>query len=166
MKNTFGTLTFLPIKFEEASQICIQFRIDSYVASFGKADRFFEENGADGEFYLEWLKEKAKKDPWAAVHAWREKEIVGQMELGTFKNDSAIGYVNLYYLVPQSRGAGLAKLLDDYATEYFKAQSFQKARLSVSPTNPRALAFYTKMGWKDLGPRPGREQVNLMEKSF
>ena len=27
----------------------------------------------------------------------------------------------------------------------------------------RALAFYRKHGWRDLGLRPGRDNVNLME---
>jgi len=36
-------------------------------------------------------------------------------------------------------------------------------QLSVSPTNARALAFYRKHGWRDLGLRPGRDNVHLME---
>ena len=37
-------------------------------------------------------------------------------------------------------------------------------QLSVSPTNARALAYYRKHGWRDLGLRPGRDNVHLWER--
>lgn len=40
----------------------------------------------------------------------------------------------------------------------------KKARLSVSPTNERAIKFYEKMKWVDLGPREDHPEVHFMEK--
>jgi ribosomal protein S18 acetylase RimI-like enzyme len=71
--------------------------------------------------------------------------------------------VNLFYLVEEMRGAGFGSELQDYAMDFMRRHGVQTAQLSVSPTNARALAFYRKHGWKNLGLRPGRDNVNLME---
>jgi len=71
------------------------------------------------------------------------------MELGRRKIEDEFGYVNLYYLIPEVRGKGFSLELDNFATSYLKELGFKKARLSVSPTNLRAINFYTKNGWQD-----------------
>jgi ribosomal protein S18 acetylase RimI-like enzyme len=73
------------------------------------------------------------------------------------------GYVNLFYLIEEMRGASVSGELQDYAMDFMSRHGVQIAQLSVSPTNARALAFYRKHGWRDLGLRPGRDNVNLME---
>ena len=60
-------------------------------------------------------------------------------------------------------GAGVSGELQDYAMDFMRRHGVQVAQLSVSPTNARAPAFYHKHGWRDLGLRPGRDDVNLME---
>lgn len=166
MKNHFGPLQFLPVDLASSREICIEYRIDSYFTSFGSRDQFYAENGANGEKYIAWLSEKLSQKPWSVVHAWEGHEIIGQLELGRYKPDPAIGYVNLYYLAPHKRGQKLSRYLEDYVTAYMIEDGHHKARLSVSPTNRPALGFYKKMGWKDLGPRPGHPQVHFMEKDF
>ena len=156
-------LDFQPIDFKQHSQVCIEFRVYSFVASFGDADRFHEEDGRGADRYLDWLREKSKADPRSCVHIWFEGQIIGQIEMGRFKSDPAIGYVNLFYLRPQMRGRGMASHLQRYAIDYFRSIGLKKARLSVSPTNARAVAYYKKHGWRDLGPRPGHPEVHLME---
>jgi ribosomal protein S18 acetylase RimI-like enzyme len=88
------------------------------------------------------------------------------MEMDQFKDDPTIGYVNLYYLIPGYRDRGLGLRLDEHATSYLRARGFHKARLSVSPTNVRAMKFYLKNAWQDLGPRPDHPEVHLMEKDL
>lgn len=73
------------------------------------------------------------------------------------------GYVNLFYLVEEMRGTGISEELQGYAMDFMCRHEVQIAQLSVSPTNARALAFYHKHGWRDLGLRPGRDNVHLME---
>lgn len=46
------------------------------------------------------------------------------------------------------------------------AHSVDTAQLSVSPTNARALAYYRKHHWRDLGLRPGRDDVHLMRRAI
>lgn len=156
------SLQIKPIDFEEHASVCVRFRRDSFVCSFG-VDSFFEEAGPGGERYLEWTRARAARFPNGYVHAWIGGEIVGQMELQILE-DPRIGYVSLFYLVEAMRGSGLGGELQRYALEFFRTQGVASAQLSVSPTNLRALGYYEKHGWRDLGPRPGRDFVHLMER--
>jgi len=80
----------------------------------------------------------------------------------------------VYYLIPEVRGKGFSSELDNFATSYLKELGFKKARLSVSPTNLRAINFYTKNGWQDIGLRSEVDRsgkglkfpVNYMEKEL
>ena len=166
MKLAFGPLRFLPIDLTKHAKTCIEFRVDSFVASFGSPDGFYKESGADGAEYLDWLRNKLEKNPWSAVHVWEDDEIIGQMELGTYKPEPGTGYIHLYYLHPKKRGAGYSKYLEEYAATFMAEMGFKRARLSVSPTNLNALGFYKKMGWTDVGIRPGYDNVRFMEKVF
>jgi ribosomal protein S18 acetylase RimI-like enzyme len=154
-------LIFKPIDLDMHASVCIAFRRDSYLCSFGE-DGFFNEAGSDGVHYIEWLWLRINKFPDGCVHAWHGDKIVGQMEMQILEEPRR-GYVNLFYLVEEMRGAGVSRELQDYAMEFMRQHRVQLAQLSVSPTNARALAFYRKHGWRDLGLRPGRDNVNLME---
>lgn len=104
--------------------------------------------------------------PGSCVHVWKGSAIIGQMEMGRFKGDPTIGYVNLYYLAPEYRNQGLGSFLDKYVVTFLASLGFRKARLNVSPTNRQAVSFYVKHNWKDLGPRPDHPEVHWMEKEF
>lgn len=163
---SLANIEFKPIDLEKDRDMVIKFREDSFVCSFGSNEKFWAENGPNAELYIEWLTAKIKNAPFSAVHIWLGDRIVGQMELGTFKRDPSVGYINLYYLIPEFRGTGLSKLLDDYAVQYLRGKGFLKARLSVSPTNLRAVRYYSRMGWVDIGTRPDAPEVSFMEKAI
>ena len=154
--------TFLPINLEQDWNLCLKYRIDSYVASFGSAANF-ERDGGESH-YKQWLLNKIKNNPYSAVHIHLDNKIIGQMELGQMKNEPETGLANLYYLAPEYRGQNLSQYLDQYAIRFLTALGCKKARLNVSPTNSRALAFYLKNGWKNLGPNPKHPEVHIMEK--
>jgi len=155
-------LAFRPIDLEAHAPLCAAFRRDSYLCSFG-VDCFFEEAGPGGAHYLERLRQRIERFPDGYVHVWQGDRIVGQMEMQV-RGDPPIGYVNLFYLIEEMRGSGVAGQLHDYALDFCARHGVERAQLSVSPNNARAMAFYRKHGWRDLGPRPGREIVNLMER--
>jgi len=157
-------ISFKTIDLENDQETTLKFREDSFRESFGDANRFFEADGQGHIRYLKWLREKIEKNPHYAVHVWVRDQIVGQVELGVLKGDPSIGYVNLYYLIPEMRGTGLSTQLDHYAVKVLSDLGFRKMRLSVSPSNLRAVKFYEKMGWRDVGPRPDHPEVSLMEK--
>lgn len=161
-----GPLVFQSIDLSKSSELCVRFREDSFVVSFGDASKFYEDDGEGADRYLEWLRNKLSKDSSSAVHVWEGSFVIGQMELGVFKNEPDVGNVSLYYLIPEKRGIGLSRYLDEYAVQYLKGLGLKRCRLSVSPTNFRAIRFYEKNGWKNIGPRPGHPEVNFMEKTL
>ncbi|MGD0676682.1 MAG: GNAT family N-acetyltransferase [Polyangiaceae bacterium] len=155
-------LEFRSIDLSDAAgkEAAVRFRRDSFVCSFGDDARF------DERHYLTWLEAKLARDPGLALHAFEGNRLVGQLELGTFTPIPSIGYVNLYYLVPSRRGAGLGAELDGHAMQALHARGFGTARLSVSPSNGRARRFLTRHGWKELGPRPEVPDVISLEKEL
>jgi len=154
-------LVFKPIDLDTHALVCVAFRRDSYICSFGE-DGFINEAGPAGVYYLKRLRLGIAKFPDGYIHIWQGDKIIGQMEMQIL-DEPLRGYVNLFYLVKEMRSAGISGELQDYAMSFMCRYGVQIAQLSVSPTNARALAFYRKHGWKDLGLRPGRDNVNLME---
>ena len=166
LNSVMANLSIKPIQLDLHQDICVSFREDSFVVSFGDAKKFYEEDGKGAERYIDWLKAKISRDASSAVHVWRGDNIIGQIEMGKLRNDPSRGYVFLYYLILSERGRGLGKVLDDHAMEYFKTQELQRAQLSVSPQNIPAISFYVKRGWRSLGERKDYPEVLTMEKSI
>lgn len=155
-------LRFETIDLDLHRELCIGYRRDSYACSFEDGlVRFDAENGADGTGYIEWLSQRIQELPQGCVHAWRGDSIVGQIE-SRLRDDNS-GYVNLFYLVPDARGEGLGRELNTYAVNMFSALNVDVIRLTVSKENESAIGFYRKLGWKDLGLRPGRDDGLLFE---
>lgn len=157
---SLSTLTFFPIDWERDRELVLKFRADSFVCSFGSADRF------DPERYLREAPQRIAELPGSFVHVWLGKTIVGQIELGRWKEDPSIGYVSLFYLAPDYRGRGLAAQPEQYAEAFFRRLGVVTARLSANPNNFPAIKFYTKQGWRDLGERPGHPDVHYFEKTY
>jgi ribosomal protein S18 acetylase RimI-like enzyme len=153
-------LKFHPIDPKRHGALAIDFRRDSYVCSFGDDALFVEENGADGSGYLAWLDARVQQFPEGHVHAWQGEAIVGQIEMIIGSHG---GYINLFYLRPESRGRGLGDELHAYAVALLRRYGVAIAGLSVSPTNQRAVRYYRRHGWLDRGPRPGAPHVHEME---
>jgi len=141
-------LRFLPINFEQHSDLCINFRADSFKCSFNTDKHFWARYGEKGQKYLEIL----QSDGWLiSFHVWEDNQIIGQIELGIQDEESHRGHVNLFYLIPEKRGQGYGKLLNTKALEILKNKGAVKATLTVSPINYSAIKFYEKHGWKNLG---------------
>lgn len=152
-----------PINLEQHAELCVQFRRDAMVCSFADgAARFEAESGPNGEKYIKWLKKRIAEFPEGCVHIALDDQIVGQIEIN-LRGQQTLGYINLVYLKEEVRGTGLSDYLHDYIVQIFQQVGVVKAQLSVSPTNLRAVTFYHKHGWQDLGPHPGQAEVNLME---
>lgn len=77
---------------------------------------------------------------------------IGQLALTIREyKGSKIGYVNLYYLIPQKRGIGLGKKLHQYVLNFFRNHELNKFHLRVSPNNQHALEFYHKNEMQEIG---------------
>ena len=137
---TTGPLTFIPVDLNSHENLCVRFSEDAFIESFSDASRFHELDGRGADRYRAWLKDRLAADPTSAVMGIKDSKIIGQVTVGHWKQDPSIGYL--------------------------KVLGFKHARLSVSPTNKRALRFYETHGWRDLGPRAGHPEVHFMEKTL
>ncbi|WKA53140.1 GNAT family N-acetyltransferase [Planococcus shixiaomingii] len=89
--------------------------------------------------------------PDGFVFAMEEGKIIGQLELSLIKFEGRnIGYVNLYYLEPASRGRGKGQEFHEYAMQFFKTRAVAEYHLRVAPTNTPALKFYQKVGMAEM----------------
>jgi RimJ/RimL family protein N-acetyltransferase/ribosomal protein S18 acetylase RimI-like enzyme len=155
-------LRLAPIDLARDAGTCIDFRRDSFFESFGTHEGCDAEMGADGAIYLEKLGRRMSVVPEGNSHLWHGDRIIGQTEM-RLADQPGLGYVNLFYLVPEWRKHGLGRLLHEHAVAVFTARGLTGMRLSVSRTNDNALRFYRRLGWKRMGFRPNNETVDLME---
>lgn len=147
---------FQPVDFARHMGICVQFREDSFRASYPDGEEWRQH--WDERDYRQWIVEHAAKFPGGAQHLWCYGEIIGQLEF-TYKNDG--GHVNLFYLRPDMRGLGYGALLQEFVTDFLRAKGCLSVTLRVSPRNQRAIGFYKKLGWQDTGPDERYPQVHL-----
>jgi RimJ/RimL family protein N-acetyltransferase len=68
--------------------------------------------------------------------------------------------------VPEARGTGVSHRLDDYVRHFYAELGLKQARLNVSPSNERAIRYYEKHGWQNLGPDPRHSEMLLFENCF
>lgn len=147
---------------ERDVETIVRLRRDAFVATFGTAEGMDEELGADNAKYLAHLRERIAELPSGNANLWSGERIVGQAEM-RLDGDAALGYVNLFYVVPELRGKGLGRLLHRHAVSVFSGLGKRAIRLSVAARNAEALGFYRKLGWRSVGPRPHREAMHVLE---
>ena len=157
---------FAPIDLARDIELCIRFREDSYICSFGDAAQFHGEDNSGVDHYRKFLSDRLANDPESCQHVWLGERIVGQLEFGKVRLDPSIGYVNLFYLIPELRGQGHGAALDERAQAFFLARNLRRARLSVSVQNASAWRFYRKHGWVDQGPIHSASGVHWLEKRY
>ncbi len=163
MPSAEDRLALVPIDLARDFDRCIAFRRDSFVASFGTDTGFDEEVGTDNAHYLAWLRERIAQVPEGNVHLLQDGRIVGQAEVRLVHGEPDVGYVNLFYVVPECRGRGLGRVLHEHAVRVFRARGMRRLRLSVSLANVDALAFYRRLGWVAVGERPNRQTMAILE---
>lgn len=154
-------LEFRTIDLIRDAETTVAFRRDSYVCSFGTDYAFGQVDS-----YLEWLRERISRQPEGHVHVWKGDSIIGQLEMIVQRTSPVRGYINLFYLVPEKRGCGFGDAIHDYAIKFMRTGGARLLRLSVSHSNRRALSYYAKHSWRDLGPRVDDASVRLMELSL
>lgn len=152
-----------PIDLEHDRAPCVAFRRESFVASFGSSAGLDEEMGEGDGLYLAQLRARMAQVPEGNAHLWEEGRIVGQTEMRLIEGEPRVGYVNLFYVLPECRARGLGRLLHEHAAAVFRARGMERMRLSVSTQNATALAFYRKLGWVSVGMRANREPMEILE---
>jgi RimJ/RimL family protein N-acetyltransferase len=153
---------FREIDLAQHFDLCVAFRADASISSFGSADPFYLRAGDRCQDYKAQLSEQMKALPGSCVHVWLDGRIVGQIEMRRDPADPTRGYVRLFHLVPEERGQGLAAGLEEYSDDLLSRAGITFAWLRVSPSNERAVRHYLKHGWIDTGP--DRDTTHRMEK--
>lgn len=149
-------MIFENIDVEKHCDDIVEFRKDSFAASFGSTSNFVKDE------YLHWLKSKVTEFPDGFVLVSEHEKYIGQIELTTREyQDRTIGYINLYYLIPEMRGKGKGIKLHRYAEQFFKDNEVNEYHLRVSPSNKAALNFYHKIGMKELGPEVDGKVIRM-----
>ncbi|TXC92718.1 GNAT family N-acetyltransferase [Metabacillus litoralis] len=139
---------FEKIDLKKHQDTVVKFRKDSFKASFGDDAGF-----GDEEDYLNWLVVKTREFPEGFVLIEECSKYIGQLELTIREyRGNTIGYVNLYYLVPEMRGLGKGKELHNYAMQFFENNKVGEYHLRVSTSNKAAITFYHKIGMKEICP--------------
>jgi ribosomal protein S18 acetylase RimI-like enzyme len=139
-------LSFRSIDLSKDTETIIKFRRDSYVISFG-GDNLF----GDNESYLKKIEDRLEKFPGGIVLVEKDGKPVGQVELQIKAFDSKrVGYINLFYLIPEYRGKGYGSKLIAYTEHFFQENNIIEYQLRVSTTNKRAIRFYKKQGFNFL----------------
>lgn len=149
-------IEFRNIDFDNDMELCLDFRRDSYQASFPNSDKWkalWNESQ-----YRSWIMEHAKRFPGGALHVWEGTEIIGQLEFAWFEES---GHVNLYYLRSDKRGVGYGTLLQTRVASTLREKGCKTATLRVNPRNLRAVNFYLKHGWLDCGPDRNYDSVRV-----
>ena len=155
-------LIFRTIDTDKDKDIIVKFRKDSFVVSFGSKDGFGDENT-----YLQRMKEWIRKFPDGQVIIEKDQEPIGQMELQIREYEGTeIGYVNLFYLIPEYRSKGLGKELVRYAENFFRQFNVSEYHLRVSPDNQRAIRLYTNSGMVKIREENEKYPVWRMSKSL
>lgn len=149
-------ISFQRVNLDESMDLCVQFREDSFEVSF-PGDETWKKHW-DKEDYRRWIVEYAAKFPDGVLHAIYDGEIIGQLEF-SYADDT--GHVNLSYLKPAVRGRGFGGALQEQVVSTLQSKGCCAATLRVSPTNERAIKFYAKHGWIDLGPDQKHPQVHV-----
>ena len=156
-------LRFASIDLARHASLCVAFRRDMYVATFGSDAGLEEEMGPGGTTYLAQLFKRLDTLPEGNAHLWKEQDIVAQTEMSLLEDEPGVGYVHLFYVAPPQRGRGLGRLLHQHAAAVFTARGMRRMRLSVAERNSGAIAFYRALGWQRTGAREHREPMHVME---
>ena len=154
-------LTFRTIDLSLHSQVALRFRDEAIRDGGGTLDQDRTDRG-----YLAWLRQRIAADPRFAVHAWKGDEIVGEILLDRYWHDPTAGWVNRYYVIEAERGTGAAEELDAYTESVFTDLGLDRAYVAAFPQNERAIRFYLRQGWSDLGPPAWQPRIHLLERRY
>jgi ribosomal protein S18 acetylase RimI-like enzyme len=135
------TITFDTID-SNNKRFITKFRKDAHIISFGN------DNDYDEEAYIDFALRGAQRFPDGFVFVLHNDKIIGQIEMQIKDNNGEkMGFINLFYLIPEQRGKGVSNNLISYAMSFFKKGGCNYCILRVAEGNYRAIRFYEKYGF-------------------
>lgn len=116
------------------------------------------------ELYARSAARHAQEHPGSVVRVLSGDRVVGLVELDPGRDEqSGCGWISLLYMLPEYRGRGWAIQLLGYAFWFYENHDRTAVRLHVSENNARAITFYRRSGFVQIGRDPGvRAHLLLM----
>ena len=116
------------------------------------------------ELYARSAARHAQEHPGSVVRVLSGDRVVGLVELDPGRDEqSGCGWISLLYMLPEYRGRGWAIQLLGYAFWFYENHDRAAVRLHVSENNARAITFYQRSGFVQIGRDPGvRAHLLLM----
>lgn len=99
---------------------------------------------------LDGFKNLYSQPGFAVFQIYDDDKLLG--EALVYEKES-MGMLELFYIIPESRGGNTANILMEQTLAYFKKRGLEKVRLEVWERNKRALCFYSRFGFKITGER-------------
>lgn len=156
-------MTLGPLDLQRHGATAISLGREAFVESFESPERFEQEHGPDGDGLLPFLHARAANEPRWVTAAEEDGRLVGLLVLGTLAGPPARGHLMLLVVEPAARGTGLASRLLAHAVTMLRELGWDRARLHVTQRNVRAMRFYLREGWSDVGEHPGVPGVRILE---
>ncbi|EIV8497664.1 GNAT family N-acetyltransferase [Vibrio vulnificus] len=150
---------FKVINLAQDYDFCVAARKDAYYCSFETFSGFDDFIAG----YRERVQERQSGAGWFYIHIWLDGKLVGQLEFRSFSPEPETGYVHLVYLLPEVRGSGLSQQVQVYIESELARAGCNRAVLSVSRTNARALRFYKRNGWVYCRPNPKHDETDFYQ---
>lgn len=144
----------------------LTFRLDSFVCSFDSDEEFWKEAGEQGCIYRNKLEQRKDDEAWCYYHVWHAGRIIGQLEFRSFSDWDKLGYVHLFYLIPEYRGIGVFDQLHRFVEDQLIMAGCSGAVLTASKTNLPALKAYDRHGWYWMGPNPKHAMTDFYRIDF
>lgn len=145
------TIVFAAADVEADRAVLVTFARDLFATSFTDPDYFDRRFGPTGDAYTKWLLARTGGKPDFINFALAAGEPVGMMVVGAEPSEPDVGHLLHLYLCPAVRGHGLGPLLERQALEILTDAGFKAVQLNVGVENTSAIAFYLRLGWRNLG---------------
>lgn len=159
-----ANLRFEPMNLHDADEAELYQRCyaDAWTVSHGSHAGFVP------AVYLSSALSHVKNAPESLAKVMSGDDFAGIVELNPERGKrERRGWISLFYLVPEYRGRGFGIQLLGYAAAYFSHRGRDALRLHAAVTNQRAINFYKRCCFREIGVEPGvaSDQL-LMEKGI
>ena len=136
--------------------------VDTLVEFWNQSARYHEEleprlqYAKDAqESMKKYFSEQLGKDTFTIFIAGKDAEDVGFIEAQVMEKAPIhalrqVGYVGALYVRPQNRRNGVGYHLWELVYDWFSKQKVKKYQLAVAVMNPDAIAFWHKIGFKEI----------------
>lgn len=140
----------------------IRYREDAWRVVYGSLEGF------DGPGFWMDAQRTIGKNPYAMVVGYLDRTPVGMIQLSPSRDSQqGIGYIPFIYLREAYRHKDLGIQFIGHAVSFYRSLGRNRLQLSVAPTNEKAIGFYHKYGFHQVGKNPGKfGRLLLMEKDI